>query len=74
VAAYNAFMTAMDGTWEAGVNVLGVAEGGVGWALDENNWPLLDPDMINAVLDAQIAIVNGDIEVVDYTAAGGCEY
>ena len=35
LAVYDAFKTAKDGTWKAGVRVLGVAEGGVGYALDQ---------------------------------------
>ena len=37
VAAYDAFSGAMNGTWEPGIKVLGLAEDGVGWALDEHN-------------------------------------
>ena len=36
VAAYNAFKEAMDDSWEPGIKVLGLAEDGVGWALDEH--------------------------------------
>lgn len=72
VAAYNAFQTALDGTWEPGINILGLAEEGVGAAIDENNWPLLTPDMINAMNSAIIAIMNGDIEVHDYTSDNAC--
>ena len=72
VAAYDAFATAHDGTWEAGVKVLGLAEEGVGAAIDENNWPLLSPDMVNAMNSAIIAIINGDIEVHDYTSDNAC--
>ena len=72
VAAENAFTDAMNGTWEAGVLNLGLAEEGVGYALDEYNWPLMTPDMINAVTSATIAILNGEIDVVDYRANGEC--
>ena len=41
VAVYNAFKTAMEGTWEPGVKNLGLAEEGVGYALDENNRELI---------------------------------
>jgi len=72
VAAYNAFMDSMNGTWEPGVQVLGLAEEGVGYALDEYNWDLMTPEMINAANSAIIGIMNGDIEVVDYREAGSC--
>ena len=37
LAVYEAFKTARDGTWKAGVRNLGLAEAGVGWALDQHN-------------------------------------
>ena len=37
VAAYEVYTSAMDGTWSAGIRNLGLAEDGVGWALDEHN-------------------------------------
>ena len=36
-AAYDSYEAAMNGTWESGFRVLGLAEDGVGWALDEYN-------------------------------------
>ena len=43
VAAYETLKSAMGGTFKAGVNVLGIAEGGVDWAVDEHNKALLTP-------------------------------
>jgi len=74
VAAYNAFADAQDGTWEPGVLNLGLAEKGVGYALDEHNWPLMSPEMITSVENAMIDIIEGRIEVVDYRANNACEY
>jgi basic membrane protein A and related proteins len=72
VAAYNAFATAHDGTWQPGVQVLGLAEEGVGWALDENNESLITDEMKAAVDAAQAAIIAGEIEVHDYTVDNSC--
>jgi basic membrane protein A len=72
VAAYNAFQSNLDGTWEPGVQVLGLAEEGVGYALDEHNWDLLTHDMVNAANSAIIGIMNGDIVVVDYRTDNTC--
>lgn len=72
VAAYNAFSTALDGTWQPGVQVLGLAEEGVGWALDENNESLITEEMTAAVEAAQAAIIAGEIEVHDYTTDNAC--
>src|SRR5262245_5379183 len=41
LAVYEALKTARDGSWKPGTRVMGVAEGGVGWALDQNNRKLI---------------------------------
>ncbi len=74
VAAYNAFEGAMNGTWKPGMNVLGLAEDGVGWALDENNESLITDDMKAAVEAASAAIIAGEISVHDYTSDNACTY
>lgn len=74
VAAYNTFKSAQDGTWEAGMTVLGLAEEGVGWALDEHNESLITADMKSAVEAAAASIVSGEIEVHDYMADNACTY
>lgn len=74
VAAYNAYKSAMDGTWEPGITVLGLAEEGVGWALDENNESLITADMKAAVDAASAAIVAGEISVHDYMSDNACTY
>ncbi len=74
VAAYDAFMGAQNDTWEPGIKVFGLAEEGVGWALDEYNKSLITPEMMEAVDAASAAIVSGQISVVDYTANNDCSY
>ena len=74
VAAYNAFKQAQDGTWEPGMQVLGLAEDGVGWALDENNESLITADMQAAVEAATASIVSGEIVVHDYMSDNACTY
>ena len=74
VAAYEAFNSAMDGTWESGIKVLGLAEEGVGWALDEHNESLITDDMKAAVDDVAAKIVAGDLAVHDYTTDNACTY
>jgi basic membrane protein A and related proteins len=66
VAVYDAFMTAKEGTWEAGLRDLGLAEDGVGWALDEHNRELVSAEMEQALEEAKQAIIAGEIEVQDY--------
>ncbi len=71
-AVYNTFMTAHRGTWRAGVTTLGLAEGGVGWALDEHNRSLVTADMERAVNAARDAIIAGRITVHDYRSSNSC--
>ncbi len=74
IAAYNAFKDAMEGTWKPGVMELGLAEDGVGWALDENNESLITEEMRAAVDAAAGEIVAGDIVVHDYMSDNSCKY
>jgi basic membrane protein A len=74
VAVDEAFSSAMNGTWQPGLKVLGLAEAGVGWALDEHNQSLVDEAMQAKLDAAQKEIVSGQIQVVDYTANNACDY
>ncbi len=66
VAVYNAFKDSQDGTWQAGAQSLGLAEDGVGFAIDDNNRELVTPEMEAAIEDAKAKIVAGEIVVEDY--------
>jgi basic membrane protein A len=66
VAVYNAFKNAMEGGLETGVKNLGLAEDGVGYALDEYNRELITPEMEAKLEDAKAKIISGEIEVSDY--------
>ena len=66
VAVYNAFKDAMEGDLEAGVQNLGLAEDGVGYALDEHNRELITPEMEGQLEDAKAKIIAGELEVDDY--------
>ena len=68
LAVFEAFKTAKDGTWKPGVRVLGVAEGGVGYALDQYNRSLITPEMERRLQQARQDIVAGKIKVTDYMA------
>lgn len=56
------------GTWTPGVVSLGVRENAVGWAIDQNNRPLVTRQMEQAVETARRAIADGTIKVPDPTA------
>ena len=73
-AAYDTFKSAADGTWEPGTKVLGLAEDGVGYAVDEFNEDLVTDEMRTAVEEAKAQIVAGDLEVHDYMSDNSCSY
>ena len=74
VAAYNAFKGAQDGTWKPGIQVLGLAEGGIDWALDEHNEKLVTPDMKAMIEKVKADIISGSISVHDYMSDNSCNY
>jgi basic membrane protein A and related proteins len=55
-----------------GVTVLGLAEGGVGLAMDEHNAKLVTPAMRARLEAAQADIVSGKLKVIDYMASNAC--
>ena len=72
VAAYDVFDTARRDAWQSGVRVLGLKEGGVGWALGEHNEALVTPAMRTAAEEAARQVVAGEIKVHDYVTEGDC--
>lgn len=72
VAAYMAFTDASKDQFTTGVQNLGLAEGGVDWALDENNKDLITEEMKAAVEQAKADIVAGKVTVHDYMADNSC--
>ena len=74
VAAYETFMDAKNGSFSSGIRVLGLAEGGVDWALDDNNASLVTADMKAAVAAARSDIVSGKVVVHDYLSDESCPY
>ena len=67
---YDAFKNDKD--FKGGVVSLGVAEKGVGLAMDDNNKPLITADAQKAVDDATAGIASGTIKVHDYTTDSQC--
>jgi basic membrane protein A len=68
VAVFNAFKGV-----KPGVTALGLAEGGVDYALDEHNAKLVSADMKKKVDAAKADIISGKIKVIDYMTANGCK-
>nr|WP_306113804.1 MULTISPECIES: BMP family ABC transporter substrate-binding protein [unclassified Roseovarius] len=72
VAAYETMKDAMSGDFDTGVRNLGIAEDGVGWALDEHNASLISDDMKAAIDAAAEKIKSGEIVVHDYRSDSSC--
>ncbi len=73
VASYEFFTDAKNGKLTAGLRHLGLAEGGVDWALDEHNKDLITEEMKEAIEFAKTAIIEGKINVHDYRTTNSCE-
>ena len=74
VAVYNSFKQGMEGNWSSGVEVLGLAENGVGWALDEHNASLVSDDMKAQVESLREKIIAGETAVHAYMSDSTCTY
>ena len=74
VAVYDTAMDVKNGKWTGGVKVLGLADGGVDWALDDNNKALITPDMKAAADTAKADIIAGKIQVHDYMSDKACPF
>lgn len=72
LAAYNTYEQALNGNWKAGITVLGLAEGGVDWALDDNNANLVDASMKSKMDAIRADVVSGKVSVHDYMSNNTC--
>jgi len=66
VAVYKAFAAARAGTWKPGQLVLGLAEDGVDYSIDEHNRSLITPAMEARLKQAKADIISGKIKVTEY--------
>ena len=74
VAVHAAFTDAQAGKFTPGIVSLGVKEGGIDWALDDNNKALITPEMTAAVDKAKADIIAGTLMVHDYMSDNACPY
>lgn len=74
LATSMAFKSAEKGSFVPGMEVLGLKEGGVDWALDENNRSLITPEIEKSIAGIKAKIVSGEIKVYDYMANNNCNY
>jgi basic membrane protein A len=72
IAVEKVLTEANNNQWKSGVTVLGLAEGGVDWAQDDNNKALITAEMRAAVEKASADIKAGTIKVHDYMSDQKC--
>ncbi len=72
VAVYNAMKTGKEGTFKSGIQALGLKEGGVDFAMDDNNKALVTDDMKAKVEAAKADIIAGKLLVHDYMEDNKC--
>jgi len=69
VAVYNVLKA-----WKPGVQVLGLKEGGVDYAVDANNAKLITPALKTKVDAIKADIIAGKVKVADYMADNACKF
>ena len=74
VAVYNTFMDTKNDKFVADIQNLGLKEEGVDVALDDNNKPLVTPEMTAALEKAKKDIIDGTVQVHDYMSDEKCPY
>jgi basic membrane protein A len=67
VAVFDTIRAAVEGRFSGGVHVYGLANDGVGYALDEYNRNLVDPALLERVEVARQSIIAGALEITDAT-------
>lgn len=72
VAVYLALKDARDGNWKAGAKHLGLKEGAVSWALDDNNRPMLTAEDLAKMEAIKADIVSGKLVAPDFVKSGAC--
>src|SRR5271155_5612674 len=72
VATYKSFMDAKNGEWKPGILVLGLKEGGVDYAVDDNNKAILSAEVRAKADQAKADIISGKIQVHDYMSDNKC--
>ena len=65
-AAYNAALDVANGEFEGGTQSLGLAEDGVGYAVDEFNGALIPESLVTELESVRQQIIDGEITVTDY--------
>jgi len=67
IAVYDALKTSREGKWSPGIKYLGIKEGALDYAVDQNNKTLISEQLIEEVATAKERIINGTITVEAYS-------
>ena len=67
IAVYDTLKTTHDGNWSPGIKYLGIKEGALDYAVDQNNRDLISGTLIEQVAMAKERIMNGIITVETYS-------
>ena len=67
IAVYDTIKRSHDGTWNPGIKYLGIKEGALDYAVDQNNRSLISENLIEEVSTAKERIINGLITVETYS-------
>ncbi len=71
-AVYQIFDEGETDSFVPGIQVMGLANQGVDWALDEYNADMITPEMKATVEATKAKIIDGEIDVHDYTTDSAC--
>ncbi len=67
IAVYDTLKTSSEGKWNPGIKYLGIREGALDYAVDNNNRKLISEELIEAVAMAKERIINGILNVEMYS-------
>lgn len=67
IAVYDALKTSHGRNWSPGIKYLGIKEGALDYAVDQNNRNLISEQLIEDVATAKERIINGTIDVEMYS-------
>ncbi|WP_138467405.1 BMP family protein [Poseidonocella sp. HB161398] len=71
-AVYQIFDEGATDSFVPGIQVMGLKNQGVDWALDEFNADLITPEMKDTVEATKAKIISGELSVHDFTTDGAC--
>jgi basic membrane protein A and related proteins len=74
LAAVRSWTEDQAGSWKPGIQVLGLSDNGVDWALDDNNKALITPELKTFMEGLKADIIAGKIKIHDYMSDNTCTY